>query len=247
MQPKNARQPNKLIHTMTRTILPFTLFLLFACTGPHTEQEGTSSAKQEEHGTHHKHGSANEHMHQSSVEDLIKRFESSERDAYQKPELVLDYLGDITGKKVIDIGAGSGYFSVKLADRGAQVIAADVNDEFQAYIKKRILENNLSNIETRKIPYDAPGLDNQEVEMALMVNTYHHIENRPDYFAKVKTGLTDNGELVIIDFFDFETPVGPKHHKISIDTVIDELKKAGFTTFDVEVNQLPYQYMIKAR
>ncbi|MGB5320444.1 MAG: hypothetical protein WBN25_15500, partial [Eudoraea sp.] len=55
--------------------------------------------------------SANEQMHQSSTEDLIKRFESPERDAYQKPEKVLEYLGDLNNKSVIDIGAGSGYFS----------------------------------------------------------------------------------------------------------------------------------------
>ena len=81
---------------------------------------------------------ANEHMHRSSVDDLVKRFESPERDAYQKPEKVLAFLGDISNKKIMDIGSGSGYFSVKLAEKGAKVIAADVSDEFQAALKKRI-------------------------------------------------------------------------------------------------------------
>ncbi len=191
---------------------------------------------------------ANEHMHRSSEADLIKRFESIERDEYQKPEKVLEYLGDITGKVIMDIGAGSGYFSVKLAAAGAKVIAADVNDKFQEYIAKRIEKDDLKNIELRKIPYDDPGLKSAEVDMVFIVNTYHHIENRSDYFKKVKKGTRKDGELVIIDFFKTDTPMGPPtEHKVSIDEVIAELKLSGYTNFTVEVNLLPYQFVIKAR
>lgn len=195
-----------------------------------------------------KSNSANEYMHQSSTDDLIKRFESKERDEYQKPEKVLQYLGDIKGKKIMDIGAGSGYFSVKLAGKGAQVIAADVSDEFQDALKKRIETNNLKNIELRKIPYDSPNLAAEEVDMVLIVNTYHHIENRSEYFSKVKKGTKKNGELVIIDYYKAEIPVGPPFgHKVSMDVVITELKKAGYTHFEVDVDLLPYQYIIKAK
>ena len=59
------------------------------------------------------------------LKDLVERFESPERDAYQEPQKVLEFLGDIQGQTIMDIGASSGYFSVKLAERGAKVIAAD--------------------------------------------------------------------------------------------------------------------------
>lgn len=191
---------------------------------------------------------ANEQMHKRPVNELIKNFESPERDAYQQPGKVLDYLGDITDKRIMDIGAGSGYFSVKLANKGAKVIAADVNDEFQAALKKRIETNNLENIELRKIPYDSPGLSEKEVDMVLIVNTYHHIEDRLIYFSKVKTGIKNNGELVVIDFFKKDLPVGPNpDHKIAMDVVIDELKQAGYTVVDVNVDLLPYQYIIRAK
>ena len=191
---------------------------------------------------------ANKHMHQSSVESLIKRFDSPERDAYQKPNEVLTYLGNITGKKIMDIGAGSGYFSIKLADKGAKVIAADVSDEFQSALKERIEDNNLKNIELRRIPYDSPSLEDQEVDMVFIVNTYHHIENRSDYFKKVKKGTKDDGELIIIDFFKVESPIGPPlDHKLSMDVVVMELKKAGYTSFEINVELLPYQYIIRAK
>ena len=192
--------------------------------------------------------SANAYMHKSSTADLIKNFESKERDDYQQPEKVIGFLGNIEGKTIIDIGAGSGYFSVKLAEKGANVIAADVNEEFQNYLKKRIEENHIKNIQLRKIPYDSPNLDTNEVDIALIVNTYHHIENRIEYFSKVRKGLKVNGELVIIDFFKTEIPVGPPvDHKIDIDMVVDEIKKADYTSIEVNVTLLPYQYIIKAK
>lgn len=242
---------------MKKTTLLLSLALITACNGQKENKTNTKTVEQqqEDHNSHNKHkkehskhGSANEYMHQSSVDDLAKRFESTERDAYQKPEKVLEYLGDIQGKTIMDIGAGSGYFSVKLASKGAKVIAADVNDEFQEIIKERIAKNKLTNIETRKIPYDSPSLKDGEADMVLIVNTYHHIENRSDYFAIVKQGTKTDGELVIIDFFKAETPVGPPvDHKISIDKIIYELKQAGYTSFEVNVDLLPYQYIIKGR
>lgn len=241
---------------MKTTLLLFSLALLWSCHGHEHNKEAASS---KENGVHDKHqdghgsegdhapASANEYMHRSTVADLVKRFESPERDAYQQPEKVLAYLGNVNGKTIMDIGAGSGYFSFRLAKAGAQVIAADVNDEFQEFIARRVAQEKLQNLSTRKIPYDAPGLAEAEVDMVLIVNTYHHIEHRPHYFAKVRTGTKENGELVIIDFFDADIPVGPKHHKVSIDTVINELKQAGYVQFEVNVSLLPYQYIIRAR
>ncbi len=233
--------------------IAITLVILL-CTGCKSDQVGLDKGSTQKEGHEHqadghsKHGSANEFMHQSSAQDLIKRFESPERDTYQQPQKVLEYLGDIRDQTIVDIGAGSGYFSVKLAEKGANVIAADVDDAFQEFIEKRITENNLKNIETRKIPYDSPGLKEQEADKVLIVNTYHHIENREAYFTKVKQGTTADGELIIIDFFKVEAPVGPPvDHKIAIDKVVHELKTAGYTSFDINVDLLPYQYIVRAK
>ncbi|MEM9075808.1 MAG: methyltransferase domain-containing protein [Bacteroidota bacterium] len=236
---------------MKKTVLILILGLSLGCNSENKVDPSKDAEKHDKHQHHKKnsgHGTANEFMHKSSFEDLIVRFESPERDAYQHPDKVLEHLGDIDGKTIMDIGAGSGYFSVKLAEKGAKVIAADVNDKFLKYIQNRIEKSNLQNIEIRKIPYDSPGLTEQEVDRVLIVNTYHHIENRADYFAQVKKGTNTDGALVVIDFFKTDTPVGPPaDHKLSMDVVVNELKKAGYTSFAITVDLLPYQYIITAK
>ena len=214
------------------------------------EENNTVASKEYDSVAQHKHheNPSNKSMHQTPVAELIKRFESPERDAYQKPKEVITYLGNLETKTIMDIGAGSGYFSIPLAEKAQKVIAADVNQEFLDHINKKVKDNNIKNVEVRKIPFDSPALQPKEVDMVLIVNTYHHINNRSDYFSKVKQGLATDGELVIIDFFKTEVPVGPKvDHKFSIDEVIAELKLAGFNSFEIEVNLLPYQYIVKTK
>lgn len=226
------------------TIILFTA--LIACKNEHQHHE----AEHEEHAHHDGHNSANEHMHENSTQELIERFESPERDEYQQPAKVLEYLGNLNGLKILDIGAGSGYFSFKLLNAGANVIAGDVNEEFLAYIKhkKETEFNNNPNLELRKLPFDSPALQPQEVDKVLIVNTYHHIENRVAYFSQVLKGLKPGGELVVIDFFKKELPVGPPvDHKIDQETVEKELTKAGFTNFEVNTSLLEYQYIIRAK
>jgi len=199
---------------------------------------------------HHHHGNANEYMNQTDFADLVKRFESPDRDAYQKPDEVLEYIGDLSGLTVMDIGAGTGYFSFKLVDAGAKVIAADVDDRFQNYIREKrdSLGISAGDLQLRKLPYDSPSLDVQEVDKVIIVNTYHHIGNRTDYFAKVHRGLKDGGELIVIDFFKKELPVGPPvEMKIPASKVESELKKAGFGKIEANSDLLEYQFIIRAK
>lgn len=230
-----------------------------ACANPSESGQSATLEKQEDshrhgghqhkHGHQHSHGEANAYMNQSDFEELAQRFESAERDEYQQPDKVLAYLGDVAGLSIMDIGAGTGYFSFRLANAGAKVIAADVDDRFQEYIRQKrdslgIGEDRLA---LRKLPYDSPELSPGEVDRVITVNTYHHFEDRPAYFAKVLAGLKPGGALYIIDFFKEETPVGPPlEMKISAEKVVAELKAAGFAKVEVESSLLPYQYIVKA-
>lgn len=216
----------------------------------HNKGHNHSQQHDSEGHNHDHHGQANAHMHGSSFEELVERFESPKRDTYQQPQKVMDYLGDVRGKKVMDIGAGTGYFSFKLADAGASVIAADVDDQFQRYIgdKKNKLGYSVDQVSLRKIPRNSPSLATGEVDIVLMVNTYHHIEDRVPYFALVRSGLKSGGSLIVIDFFKKDVPVGPPAEmKIASSQVMSELKEAGFSSFDLNVDLLQYQFILRAQ
>lgn len=233
---------------MKKLLFSTSLFiaLFFSC--EHKPQQNEEQVTEND-TSKHSHGKANEYMHQNSVDELVNHFESPERDKYQKPEKVMEYLGDIKGKKVMDLGAGSGYFTFRLADAGAQVIAADVDDEFQQFIKqkKEKLGYTDEQIQLKKLPYDNPLLEKNEVDIVLLVNTYHHIENRIDYFSKVLNGLNSQGELIIIDYKKGTLPVGPPaDHKIDKEIVQKELRNAGFNSIELDNELLEYQFIIRA-
>lgn len=197
----------------------------------------------------HAHKDANAHMHETPFEELVKRFESTQRDSYQQPQKVIDYIGDLKNKSIIDIGAGTGYFSKKFAEAGANVIAADVDQRFLDYMVERFhkIPALKSNIEIRKIPFENPGLKTSEVDMAFMVNVYHHIENRTAYFNNLKSGLKSGGKLIIIDFFKRKMNVGPPpEHKVEEDVVKKEIQAAGFKIKDYNDQLLPNQYILIA-
>jgi len=211
-------------------------------------------AQQQHHHDHtkmneHKHGDANVHMNQIPFDDLVTSFEHAERDAWQKPEEVLAFIGDIRGKTVMDIGSGTGYFSFRLHAAGARVICADVDDRFLGYIADRMQRENIpaEQMELRKVPYESSTLKPAEADVVLVVDVYHHIQNRVDYFAEVRQGLKPGGKLVLIDFEKREVPVGPPvAMKLSEDEVVAELIRAGFTNFKIDQDLLPYQYIIEA-
>jgi len=193
--------------------------------------------------------SANAFMNRNSFETLVERFESVERTKYQKPDEVIKYIGNVKGQKIMDLGAGTGYFTFRLIESGAKVIAADVDDRFINYMQQKVDSLNLNNqIELRKVPYDSPELKPNEIDKFLIVNTYHHVDNRSNYFKKVKAGLKPNGEAIIIDFFKKKQKVGPpKRYCVSVNKVVEELKEAGFTEFEVEKELLEFQYIIRAK
>lgn len=182
---------------------------------------------------------------------LSNSFKMLERENWQKPQMVIAQLGDISDKTVADIGAGTGYFSLRLAQKAKQVIAIDIDQRFLDYIDKSVKDTRNSevlNVQTRLTSPDDPSLDPAETDVAFIVNTYHLIDNRPDYFAKVKAGIRPDGFLFVVDFKKEELPIGPSmEEKLSADSVAAELKSFGFETVEIDNNSLDYQYMITAR
>jgi 2-polyprenyl-3-methyl-5-hydroxy-6-metoxy-1,4-benzoquinol methylase len=197
-------------------------------------------------GHEHKHGHANHHMNKTSFEDLVKNFESADRNEWQKPDEVIRFLGDLKNKTIIDIGAGTGYFEFKMNEPSAKIIAADVDERFIKYIDERIVSEKKMNIASRKAEYEKPPVTEQEADIVFMVDVYHHIENRKDYFSMVKKGLKPNGEMVIVDFKKGDFEHGPPNDmKIEPQIVINEMKLAGFNLVTQDTSTLKYQYLLK--
>ena len=101
-----------------------------------TKQSDTNN-KKEDAFQHDPADDANTHMQRHSIESIVQAFDSDERDEWQKPDEVITLLGNLKGKTVMDIGSGSGYFSFRLADAGARVICADVDNRFLDVIKEK--------------------------------------------------------------------------------------------------------------
>jgi len=221
-----------------KTFLPILLTFIFLATLPSCDNTNP-----------HQGHDANKHMNKSSFEDLVNRFEDSDRMKWQKPYEVIEKLG-IEGKTVADIGAGTGYFAFRMLNKAKKVIAVDVDKRFIDYLeqkKSQAPDSLQARFETRQGELNDPMLKHNEVNVILVVNTYHHIDDRVRYFRGLQKNLDIDGKLVIVDFKKKRTPEGPpKKMRMSADQVVDELEEAGFTDIHVDEDTLPYQYIITA-
>jgi len=181
---------------------------------------------------------------------LVKNYEDPDRKSWQNPQLIIEKLGDISGKTIADVGAGTGYFTFRLAPFAQKVIAIDIDTRFLSYIEDKrdqSPEEIYQKIELRLSQPEDPLLKHSETDIVLIVNTFHFINNRIDYLKKVKQGIRDGGKLVIVDFKGGNMPVGPsKDSKISPSMVVDEVMKSGFGDVNIDLTSLQYQYIIIA-
>lgn len=180
----------------------------------------------------------------------IKAYESEDRVIWQKPDLVIDQLGNVEGKVVADLGAGTGYFSRRIVYKGANVIAIDIDPQAIRWMevqKARFPPELQEKLVIRKAEPDDPKLAANEVDIVLLVNTYSYISERVAYFSKLKNAIRRGGSIVIIDFKKKETPFGPPvEERLDVAEVEKELKEAGYTIIKIDERALEYQYIIKA-
>jgi 2-polyprenyl-3-methyl-5-hydroxy-6-metoxy-1,4-benzoquinol methylase len=192
------------------------------------------------------------HDHQThqvprSPEQWVKALERPDRDGWQKPEQVVEALALKPGAAVADIGAGSGYFSVRFAravgPRGT-VYAADIDEGLIEYLRQRAQKEGLTNFKAVHGQPDDPLLPPASIDLVFICDVIHHIENRGAYYAKLASALRPGGRLAIVDFHKRELPVGPPPAmKIARDDLVGELDRSGFSLAQ-EFDFLPHQYFL---
>jgi ubiquinone/menaquinone biosynthesis C-methylase UbiE len=188
------------------------------------------------------------HKDFSEAEAFSAHFDDPARDAWQRPEEVLDLMRIPPGSVVADLGAGTGYFASRLARRvgaGGQVLALDVEPKMIEFLEQRIERDNLANVRAVLVAPDDPGLAAGSVSRVLIVNTWHHIGARPSYAEKLRSGLAPDGEVWVVDFTP-ESDLGPPaQHRLSAEQVTAELQQAGLRAAPV-AESLPNQYIVRA-
>lgn len=227
------------------------LFALYAC---NSNQSGTTLAPTiESHENQEEETLPGDgHFDLQNFQRLVESYEDPTRGEWQNPDLIIETLGLTKDQTVADIGAGTGYFTFRIAEKGATVIAIDIDDRFLSYIEDRKEELSYvideERVITRLSIENDPLLRPKEVNTALLVNTYHFINDRISYLRKVWAGLKPDGKIVIVDYKKGPTPSGPASEmRIPGDVVVSELKNAGFKNIVSDLNSLEYQYIITAR
>ncbi len=173
------------------------------------------------------------------------------RDIWQKPGLVIEKLGDISEQTIADIGAGTGYFSLKLSGKAKKVIAIEIEPALIKYIdssKVNLPDSLQGRLETRLALPDDPKLITDEVDVILIINTIAYIQDLPDYLNTLKKGLKKGGKVMIIDYKMKRLPIiaPPRSERIYLDKLEDMMVNAGYEVIQTDDTSLDFQYILQA-
>jgi predicted methyltransferase len=218
-------------------LLPFVLVLPFLVLHP---PAATTPAPPASHD-------ATAHEAFTDVNRWVRIFDDPGRDAWQKPAEVAAALGLRPGAIVADLGAGTGYFERALAKTvgpDGLVLAIDTEPKLVEHLRDRIRTDLLEGVLPVLAAPDDPFLPRGRVDAVLVVDTYHHIDDRLHYFRALRGALAPGGRVAVVDYHKKPLPVGPPlQHKLAREFVVDEMKQAGYALTG-EQTFLPYQYFL---
>lgn len=195
------------------------VMLMIGVAGPIAAQEIQGTRNRDRHGP-------------ADVQSYILSLTSTERIAELKPEQVVTELAMPDDAVVADLGSGPGVFTIPLAKhltRGV-VYAVDVEPRQLDALRARLVEEDLHNVVPVLASYSTPHLPLASVDLILVVDTYHHIQQRTDYFRRLRDVLRTGGQLAILEYKAGDLPVGPPADvKLPPGQMHRELEAAGYT------------------
>jgi len=173
-----------------------------------------------------------------------------ERKAEEQPDKALDDVGVKPGDVVADVGAGTGYYTVKLAARvrpGGRVYATDIQPEMLDKLRARLAAEKVSGVEPVLAHADNQGLPAGALDLILLVDVYHELSEPQRTLQQLKSALKPTGRLVLLEFRK-EDPAVPIRidHKMSVAEARLEVEHEGFV-FDRVSEVLPWQHILVFR
>jgi SAM-dependent methyltransferase len=188
------------------------------------------------------------HSHSfANAEKWARVFDDPQRDAWQKPHDVIQVLALKPDAIIADIGSGTGYFAVRFARMvpEGRVYGVDTEPDMVKYLAERAKREGLKNIIAVAGAAGDARLP-EAADLIIMVDVFHHVEDRERYFRGLGASLKPRGRIAIIDFH-LDSPQGPpKRSRIAPAQVKAELKHAGYL-LDQEHTFLPNQYFLVFR
>jgi SAM-dependent methyltransferase len=173
--------------------------------------------------------------------------ERPERESEEAPSIAIRALGLKAGQVVADVGAGSGYYTERMADvvgPAGKVYATDIQPGMLDLLKRRVAQRGLTNVELVLGTVDDPKLPTGALDLALMVDVYHELSSPQVFVRRLRAALKPHGRLVLLEFRkeDPRVPIRPEH-KMSVAEVKAELEPEGFRLASV-LNDLPWQHIL---
>jgi predicted methyltransferase len=174
--------------------------------------------------------------------------EGPDREAWQKPDEIMDALGIADGASVADIGPGAGWFTIRLARRvgpNGRVYATDVQPQMLEAVRRRVAREGLLNVETRLGSDSDPKLPLRSLDAALVVDTYPEVEDRVTFLRNLAAALKPAGRIGIVNYKPGRGGPGPSPEegaRVESAAVEADAKAAGLRV--VGQQTLPYQYLL---
>jgi predicted methyltransferase len=170
-----------------------------------------------------------------------------EREAREQPERVLDLIGLRPGMTVADVGAGTGYFTVRLSKRvgpTGEVIATELQPEMLRILDHRVSKAGIKNVRLVRGTEHQAKLPERCCDVVLMVDVYHELSDPAGVMAGVRRALRERGRLALVEYKaeDRSIPIKPEH-KMTLAQIKKELEPLGFA-FVTSHEELPDQRVV---
>jgi SAM-dependent methyltransferase len=173
--------------------------------------------------------------------------ERPERLEEEEPDRAIAVMKIAKGSSVADIGAGSGYITVKLADRvgpAGRVFATDLQPQMLEILRRRLADQRIQNVTLVQGAIDDPNLPPASVDLELMVDVYHELSQPQAMLRGLREALKPNGRLVLLEYRKEDRTIPIRlEHKMSVAEAKLEVEHEGFTLAEVD-ESLPWQHIL---